>query len=237
MTAAEPELDESAAATLADAAPDEPAPAAAAPHAGGRRPRRRWPRCRAGRAAAAFPEGDAEHGALAREWSRAAGRAPGPASSRRSPGAGRGCCTSAGRGTRSTRASRTGPAVLFVEGDRADVLDRPRVAVVGTRAATPHGLADARELGAALARAGVVVVSGLAIGIDGEAHEGALDAGGMVIGVVATGLDVVYPRRHGIAVRPGARARAARERAARSASDRSRPGSRSATGSSRRSPT
>jgi DNA processing protein len=69
--------------------------------------------------------------------------------------------------------------------------------VVGTRAATPHGLADARELGAALARAGIVVVSGLAIGIDGAAHEGALDAGGAVIGVVATGLDVVYPRRHG----------------------------------------
>ncbi len=89
------------------------------------------------------------------------------------------------------------PGVLFAEGKRLDVLEQPRVAVVGTRAATPHGLADARELGAALARAGVVVVSGLAIGIDGEAHEGALDAGGAVIGVVATGLDVVYPRRHG----------------------------------------
>jgi DNA processing protein len=90
------------------------------------------------------------------------------------------------------------PAVLFTEGNRPDGLDQPRVAVVGTRAATPHGLADARELGAALADAGVVVVSGLAIGIDGEAHLGALDAGGTVIGVVATGLDVVYPRRHGI---------------------------------------
>jgi DNA processing protein len=90
------------------------------------------------------------------------------------------------------------PAVLFTEGTRADVFERPRVAVVGTRAATPHGLADARELGAALARAGVVVVSGLAIGIDGAAHEGALDAGGCVIGVQATGLDVVYPRRHGV---------------------------------------
>ncbi len=66
----------------------------------------------------------------------------------------------------------------------------------GTRAATPNGLDDARELGATLARAGVTVVSGLAIGIDGAVHEGALDAGGAVIGVVATGLDVVYPRRH-----------------------------------------
>ncbi len=88
------------------------------------------------------------------------------------------------------------PAILFVEGERTDALERPRVAVVGTRAATPQGLADARDLGAALARAGCVVVSGLAIGIDGAAHEGALDAGGAVIGVVATGLDVVYPRRH-----------------------------------------
>jgi DNA processing protein len=88
------------------------------------------------------------------------------------------------------------PGILFAEGERLDALERPRIAVVGTRAATPQGLADARELGAALARAGCVVVSGLAIGIDGAAHEGALDAGGAVIGVVATGLDIVYPRRH-----------------------------------------
>ena len=88
--------------------------------------------------------------------------------------------------------------MLLAEGDRPDALDRPRVGVVGTRAATPHGLADARELGAVLARAGVTVVSGLAIGIDGAAHEGALDAGGTVVGVVATGLDVVYPIRHGL---------------------------------------
>jgi len=89
------------------------------------------------------------------------------------------------------------PVVLFAEGDRPDALDRPRVGVVGTRAATPHGLADARELGKVLARAGATVVSGLAIGIDGAAHEGALDAGGTVVGVVATGLDVEYPIRHG----------------------------------------
>jgi DNA processing protein len=88
------------------------------------------------------------------------------------------------------------PAVLLVEGAAADVLDRPRVAIVGTRSASVHGLADARELGAFLARRGVTVVSGLAIGIDGAAHLGALDAGGGVVGVVATGLDVVYPRRH-----------------------------------------
>ena len=57
-------------------------------------------------------------------------------------------------------------------------LTRRRVAMVGTRAATPHGLADARDLGAVLARAAITVVSGLAIGIDAAVHEGALDAGG-----------------------------------------------------------
>ena len=89
------------------------------------------------------------------------------------------------------------PAVLLAEGERPEVLDRPRVAVVGTRAATPPGMADARAIGRYLAEQGVTVVSGLAIGIDGAAHEGALEVGGGVIGVVATGLDVVYPRRHG----------------------------------------
>jgi DNA processing protein len=88
------------------------------------------------------------------------------------------------------------PEVLLAEGDAPDALRAPRVAVVGTRAATPHGLADAHEIGAVLGQAGVTVVSGLAIGIDGAAHEGALDAGGRAVGVVATGLDVVYPRRH-----------------------------------------
>lgn len=88
------------------------------------------------------------------------------------------------------------PAVLLAEGQRVDVLARPRVAVVGTRAATPHGLIDARELGAFLAGAGVTVVSGMAIGIDGAAHEGSVGAGGGAVGVVATGLDVEYPRRH-----------------------------------------
>jgi DNA processing protein len=88
------------------------------------------------------------------------------------------------------------PEVLFGEGERYGALTGLRVAVVGTRAATPNGLDDARALGATLARAGVTVVSGLAIGIDAAAHEGALAAGGAVVGVVATGLDVVYPRRH-----------------------------------------
>lgn len=88
------------------------------------------------------------------------------------------------------------PAVLLAEGDRPEALERPMVAVVGTRAATPHGLADARDLGRFLGERNITVVSGLAIGIDAAAHEGAIEAGGSVVGVVATGLDVVYPRRH-----------------------------------------
>ena len=68
------------------------------------------------------------------------------------------------------------PAVLFVEGERPEALQSPRVAVVGTRAASVHGLADAWELGAFLGAAGVSVVSGLAIGVDGAVHQGALRA-------------------------------------------------------------
>ena len=88
------------------------------------------------------------------------------------------------------------PSVLLGEGSASDALERVRVSMVGTRSATPAGLADARALGAALGEEGVTVVSGMAIGIDGAAHRGALDAGGPTVGVLATGLDVVYPRRH-----------------------------------------
>jgi DNA processing protein len=88
------------------------------------------------------------------------------------------------------------PAVLMAEGAAPEALRAPRVAVVGTRAATPHGMADARELGAAMGDAGVTVISGLAIGIDGAAHEGTLAVNGSAVGVVATGLDIMYPRRH-----------------------------------------
>lgn len=88
------------------------------------------------------------------------------------------------------------PPYLLAEGDAPEALERPRVAVVGTRAATPHGRADARRLGEVLAEADVTVVSGLAIGIDAAVHEGAVSAGGLAVGVLATGPDVVYPRRH-----------------------------------------
>lgn len=87
------------------------------------------------------------------------------------------------------------PPVLLTRGS-GPLIPGPRVAIVGTRAASPAGLTDARTLGHVLARAGVTVVSGLAIGIDTAAHEGALAGGGPTYGVVATGLDVVYPRRN-----------------------------------------
>ncbi len=87
-------------------------------------------------------------------------------------------------------------ALLFAEGSRFDALQRRAVGIVGTRSASPHGLADAYELAGIATKAGLTVVSGLAIGIDAAAHRGAIDRDGLTIGVVATGLDVTYPRRH-----------------------------------------
>ncbi|MEX2178115.1 MAG: DNA-processing protein DprA [Gemmatimonadaceae bacterium] len=86
------------------------------------------------------------------------------------------------------------PRQLTARG-RLELLDvQPRVAIVGTRRATGYGLRVTRELGAAFARAGACVVSGLALGIDGAAHQGALEAGGATIAVLGTGLDAVFPR-------------------------------------------
>lgn len=88
------------------------------------------------------------------------------------------------------------PAVLFTQGDPA-ALDRPAVAVVGTRRCTHAGREIAHWVGQAVAERGGAVVSGLALGIDGAAHRGALRVGGgAVVGVVGSGLDIPYPRRH-----------------------------------------
>jgi len=73
----------------------------------------------------------------------------------------------------------------------------PRVAIVGSRRPSPYGEAVAEQLAADLARAGVVVVSGLALGIDAAAHRGALAGGGVTVAVMGTGVDIVYPAAHG----------------------------------------
>jgi DNA processing protein len=88
------------------------------------------------------------------------------------------------------------PAVLFARGDATVVNRHPTVALVGTRSPTRYGIGVAAQLGAELAAAGVSVVSGLALGIDGAAHEGACAAGAPPIAVVAGGLRDPYPRRH-----------------------------------------
>jgi DNA processing protein len=91
------------------------------------------------------------------------------------------------------------PAVLFATG-RAEVLDVLReelsVTIVGTRRASPYGTEVAYALGRGLGAAAVPVISGLALGIDGTAHRGCLDGHGVPVAVVASGPDVVYPRRH-----------------------------------------
>src|SRR5205814_1458882 len=90
------------------------------------------------------------------------------------------------------------PAVLFSMGDTA-AIDGPRVTIVGSRRCTRYGRELAHELGHDLAAAGVHVVSGLALGVDGAAHLGALAAGDGAappVAVVGSGLDVVYPRAH-----------------------------------------
>ena len=87
------------------------------------------------------------------------------------------------------------PPLLFVQGQLTRD-DDMAVALVGTRKATPYGLRIARRLAQDLARRGFTIVSGLALGIDGEAHEGALEAGGRSIAVMATGADITYPTDH-----------------------------------------
>ena len=89
------------------------------------------------------------------------------------------------------------PKQLYVRGDgEDDILDRQAVAIVGARACSQYGSQVARRLGRELAGAGLVVVSGLARGIDGEAHRGALEAGGLTVGVLGCGIDRDYPAAH-----------------------------------------
>jgi DNA processing protein len=86
------------------------------------------------------------------------------------------------------------PALFFV--GRRELLNRPALAIIGSRNATAQGSEDSRAFAQALSQAGLTIVSGLAIGIDAAAHQGAMAGEGSTLAVVGTGLDRVYPARH-----------------------------------------
>jgi DNA processing protein len=87
------------------------------------------------------------------------------------------------------------PLLLYAQG-RLDLLGATALAIVGSRNPTAQGVDNAREFAQHLSRAGVTIVSGMALGIDGAAHEGGLAGIGSTIAVVGTGLDRIYPARH-----------------------------------------
>jgi DNA processing protein len=89
------------------------------------------------------------------------------------------------------------PPSLYLRGEAEEgVLGRPAVAVVGARSCSSYGRSVARSLGRELAAAGLVVVSGMARGIDGDAHRGALEGGGTTVAVLGCGIDRDYPAAH-----------------------------------------
>jgi DNA processing protein len=87
------------------------------------------------------------------------------------------------------------PPLLWMRGDAA-AFGVPAVAIVGARAASPYALSVAEQLAADLAARGLAIVSGLARGVDSAAHRGALSAGGVTIGIMGSGVDVMYPPEH-----------------------------------------
>ena len=87
------------------------------------------------------------------------------------------------------------PPVLWIRGD-PDALGAPAVAIVGSRAGSAYARDVGREMGSGLARRGVTVVSGLARGVDSAAHRGALIVDGRTVGVLGSGVDIVYPPEH-----------------------------------------
>jgi DNA processing protein len=88
------------------------------------------------------------------------------------------------------------PKKLFYIGNLSALLELPRLAVVGSRKVTPYGRAVTNKLTREAAEQGIVIVSGLALGVDGLAHEAALEAGGKTIAVLPSGLDRIYPASH-----------------------------------------
>ena len=127
------------------------------------------------------------------------------------------------------------PAVLHVRGDPAALQAEEAVAVVGARQASSYGIEIARALGRGLSAARVPVVSGLALGVDSAAHDGALEAPGPTIGVLAGSAHIAYPARGWRLHAAVARARRGDLRAAARGRRRTAGASSPATGSSRRS--
>lgn len=93
------------------------------------------------------------------------------------------------------RALKAAPPVLFVAG-QPELLNEPQLAMVGSRTPTHYGKENAQAFAQYLAKQGITVTSGLALGIDAISHQGALDAGGATIAVIATGLDIIYPAKN-----------------------------------------
>jgi DNA processing protein len=91
---------------------------------------------------------------------------------------------------------RNAPKLLYLAGDESLLSQGPRVSIVGSREASSDGLRRARALARSLADHGLIVVSGLAKGVDRTAHEGAMEMGGRTIAVIGTPLDKVYPSEH-----------------------------------------
>ncbi len=87
------------------------------------------------------------------------------------------------------------PTLIYVRG-RLDLLQRPALAIVGSRNPTPQGIKNAENFSAALAQSGLIIVSGLALGIDTAAHQAALSVQGDTIAVIGTGIDRIYPARN-----------------------------------------
>ena len=88
------------------------------------------------------------------------------------------------------------PKTLYYLGDLTPLDNKTAVSVVGSRAVTPYGKQVTSQLSAELARQGIAIISGMALGVDGLAHQAALDAGGYTVAVLACGLDRFYPSSH-----------------------------------------
>ncbi len=87
------------------------------------------------------------------------------------------------------------PLVLYIKGN-AEIIGQPGIAVVGTRHPTPYGIGMAERLACDLAARGLVIISGMARGVDAAAHRGALSAKGRTLAVWGTGIDVIYPKEN-----------------------------------------